>query len=546
MLCPAGGRHTHRMTTRARCRGPGRAGGPARAPCSTRHRAHGDRMLPHVQPRIGILVVAYNAAGTLARVLDRIPADFRSRISGILVSDDHSADATYLVGLGYQQLDQSLPLEVVRNPRNLGYGGNQKVGYRWAIERELDIIVMLHGDGQYAPEKLPDMVAPLERDEADAVFGSRMLEKGAARRGGMPLYKFAGNKVLTSFENALAGIDLSEWHSGYRAYSVAALRDLPFERNDDDFNFDTQIIVQLAESGKRIVEIPIPTFYGDEICYVNGLRYARLISRDVVRYRAHKMGFGTGELAFASEVYEAKQSDTSSHGRIVEWLGTRTGLRVLDLGCSDGAIAGRLTGLGHHVTGVDIAAGDGIKDRVERFVQADLDAGLPPELEGPFDVVIAADVLEHVRRPEQLLTELHQVVAPGGTIIASVPNFAHWYPRTRVALGLFDYDRRGILDQTHLRFFTRRSFERLCQSYGWKVARRGYTGLPLEVVERGGADDALGAAGQDGAARRLIRRLDATAVRARPNLFAYQMLYQLESARPVAPRAEALPASSTG
>ncbi len=161
-------------------------------------------------------------------------------------------------------------------------------------------------------------------------------------------------------------------------------------------------------------------------------------------------------------------------------------------------------------------------------------------------MVIAADVLEHVRRPEQLLTELHEVVAPGGTIIASVPNFAHWYPRTRVALGLFDYDRRGILDQTHLRFFTRRSFERLCQSYGWKVARRGYTGLPLEVVERGGADDAPGAAGQDGAARRLVRRLDATAVRARPNLFAYQMLYQLESARPVAPRAAALPASSTG
>jgi glycosyltransferase involved in cell wall biosynthesis len=497
-------------------------------------------MLPRVQPRIGILVVAYNAAGTLARVLDRIPTEFRSRISGILVSDDHSADATYLVGLGYQQFDQSLPLEVVRNPRNLGYGGNQKVGYRWAIERGLDIIVMVHGDGQYAPEKLPDMVAPLERGEADAVFGSRLLEKGAARRGGMPLYKYMGNKLLTRFENALAGTDLSEWHSGYRAYSVAALRDLPFERNDDDFNFDTQIIVQLAESGKRIVEIPIPTFYGDEICYVNGLKYARLITRDVIRYRAHKLGFGTGELAFASEVYEAKESETSSHGRIVDWLEGRPQLRVLDLGCAEGAIAGRLTALGHHVTGVDIAASDGVKDRVDEFVQADLDAGLPPEVEGPFDVVIAADVLEHVRRPEQLLTELHGVMAPGGMIIASVPNFAHWYPRARVALGLFDYDRRGILDQTHLRFFTRRSFERLCQTHGWRVARRGYTGLPLEVVERGGAGDQP-AAGDDRAARRLVRRLDATAVRARPNLFAYQMLYQLESARPATP----VPAGAT-
>src|SRR4029450_13420451 len=180
-----------------------------------------------MQPRIGVLVVAYNAAGTLARVLDRIPRDFRDRISGILVSDDHSADSTYLVGLGYQQFDPSLPLEVVRNDRNLGYGGNQKAGYQWPIDNGMDIVVMVHGDGQYAPEKLPDMVAPLERGEADAVFGSRMLEKGSARRGGMPLYKFVGNKILTRIENTLAGGDLSEWHSGYRAYSVDVLRQLP-------------------------------------------------------------------------------------------------------------------------------------------------------------------------------------------------------------------------------------------------------------------------------------------------------------------------------
>jgi methionine biosynthesis protein MetW len=483
--------------------------------------------MPPVQPRIGVLVVAYNAAGTLARVLERIPVDFRPRISGVLVSDDHSADATYLVGLGYQQIDPGLPLEVVRNPRNLGYGGNQKVGYRWAIERGFDIIVMVHGDGQYAPEKLPDMVAPLERGEADAVFGSRLLERGAARRGGMPLYKYLGNKALTRLENALAGADLSEWHSGYRAYSVDALRGLPFDQNDDDFNFDTQIIIQLVEAGKRIVEIPIPTFYGDEICYVNGLHYARLITRDVIRYRAHKMGFGTGELAFASHAYESKDSDASSHGRIVAWLRDRPPSRVLDLGCSDGSVAQQLRRAGHHVVGVDAVAVDGVKDRVDQFVQSDLDAGLPPEAEGPFDVIVAADVLEHVRRPEQLLDEMHDVLAPGGVLVASIPNFAHWYPRLRVLAGRFDYDRRGILDHTHLRFFTHRSFERLARDRGWRVARKGATGLPLEVVERGGAAATDPAAGDGSALRRIARRVDAAALRARPNLFAYQLLYQL-------------------
>ena len=108
--------------------------------------------------RIGILVVAYNAASTLAQVLDRIPRDFVPRIDEVLVGDDHSQDSTYLVGLGYQQQSGDLPLTVVRHPRNLGYGGNQKAGYRWAIENGLDIVVLLHGDGQYAPEILPDIV----------------------------------------------------------------------------------------------------------------------------------------------------------------------------------------------------------------------------------------------------------------------------------------------------------------------------------------------------------------------------------------------------
>ena len=173
------------------------------------------------------------------------------------------------------------------------------------------------------PESLPEIVAPLERGEADAVFGSRMLDPGGARRGGMPRYKFVGNRILTTVENAVAGASLSEWHSGYRAYSVAAMREVPFHRNDDGFNFDTQVIVQFIEAGKRIVEVPIPTYYGDEICRVNGIKYARDVTRDVVRYRAHKMGFGSGELAFASEAYDAKVADESSHELVLRWLARR-------------------------------------------------------------------------------------------------------------------------------------------------------------------------------------------------------------------------------
>jgi glycosyltransferase involved in cell wall biosynthesis len=478
--------------------------------------------------RIGILIVAYNAASTLAQVLDRIPTDFRGRIVKILVGDDASQDSTHLVALGYKQLATDLAIEVIRHPKNLGYGGNQKAGYQWAIDNDLDIVVLLHGDGQYAPESLPDMVAPLERGEADAVFGSRMLDPGGARRGGMPRYKFVGNRILTTVENAVAGAALSEWHSGYRAYSVAAMRDVPFHRNDDGFNFDTQVIVQFIEAGKRIVEVPIPTYYGDEICRVNGLKYARDITRDVVRYRSHKMGFGSGELAFASQVYDAKHADRSSHEMVLRWLARRCPSRVLDLGCSDGYLAERLRCLGHHVTGVDLFAHNGVKERVDRFLEADLEQGLPPDLEGPFDVILAADVLEHVRSPEQILEGVRSRLAAGGSLIVSVPNFGHWYPRLRVAVGLFDYDRRGILDRDHVRFFTKRSFERLASNGGFRVVRRTGTGLPLEVVDRGGHGQQAGS----GPAARALSRIELAVVAARPQLFAYQLVYELALTQP--------------
>jgi glycosyltransferase involved in cell wall biosynthesis len=284
--------------------------------------------------RIGILVVAYNAESTLASVLDRVPKDFRSRVETVFVCDDASGDSTHLVALGYQQTSDDLPLKIVRHPENLGYGGNQKAGYRMAIDQGLDVIVMLHGDGQYAPECLPEIIAPFERGEADAVFGSRMMEQGAARKGGMPLYKYVGNRILTTFENGALGTDLSEFHSGYRAYSVDALKAIDFEKNTDNFNFDTQIIIQLVDAGKRIVEVPIPTYYGDEICYVDGLKYARDVTGDVVRYRLGKMGFASGELGSVGEEYGFKQDD-SSHAVILKWFST-SAARV---GCCPNACA---------------------------------------------------------------------------------------------------------------------------------------------------------------------------------------------------------------
>ena len=474
-------------------------------------------------PRVGVLVVAYNAASTLAQTLARLPESFTRTVDHIMIGDDASSDDTHAVGLAFQQTS-ALPMTVVRHENNLGYGGNQKAGYAWATSHGLDIVVLLHGDGQYAPECIESLIEPLAAGDADAVFGSRMMTRGGALRGGMPLYKFVGNRILTTLQNRLTDLDLTEWHSGYRAYRVDAIADLDLDAFSDDFDFDTEIILGLHALGKRIVEVPIPTYYGDEICHVNGIKYAKDVMLDVLKFRLRRMGFGESTTASTTEAYAVKPSAHSSHGVLLEWLTALPAARVLDVGCSDGRFAAHVREAGHWVTGVDVVKHLGIGERVDEFVEADLNDGLPRDLASDFRVAVAGDVLEHVMEPRQLLDSIVDHLSEDGEVYVSVPNFAHWYPRGRVAIGRFDYDQRGILDRTHLRFFTRRSFEHLVHQSGLRIVERRAVGAPFDVLDRGAAT---------GRAARVLtgfERIDRRLARMWPTLFGYQFLYRLERA----------------
>jgi glycosyltransferase involved in cell wall biosynthesis len=236
-------------------------------------------------PKIGILVVAYNAEKTLEAVLARIPSDFIPEISAILIADDASNDFTANIAQQIKKSRIDLPITVIEHQSNLGYGGNQKAGYSWMIDNDLDIVVLLHGDGQYAPEYLPKMIEPITNKQADVVFGSRMLSKGLALKGGMPKYKFIGNKILTLWQNLMSGAKLSEWHSGYRAYSTTSLKKTRYLDNSDYFDFDTEIILQMLDAQQRICEIPIPTFYGDELSRVNGIKYGWRVAKHTTKWR---------------------------------------------------------------------------------------------------------------------------------------------------------------------------------------------------------------------------------------------------------------------
>lgn len=243
-----------------------------------------EQLAARTDPRIGIFIIAYNAVNHLSKTLSRVKSELYEKVEEIFVIDDCSRDNTYHAALGYKAQQGVDKLTVHRNKENQGYGGNQKVGYQYAIDRGFDIVALVHGDGQYAPEALEELLEPLVRGEADMVFGSRMSTRGAALKGGMPLYKFLGNRVLTTIQNKLTGLNLSEYHSGYRLYSVHALKKIPFQSFTNSWHFDTQIILALAERGMRIVERPIPTYYGDEICHVNGIPYAMHCILTTFRY----------------------------------------------------------------------------------------------------------------------------------------------------------------------------------------------------------------------------------------------------------------------
>lgn len=459
----------------------------ARIPLFSRCPTMSDTPAP-TQKRVLIFIVAYNAETTITGVLDRIPSSLRRPGVEVLIIDDSSKDRTFATGLKHEDREGDFRITILRNPENQRYGGNQKLGYRYAIENGFDIVALIHGDGQYAPEKLPELIEPFIRGEADAVFGSRMLRKQDALAGGMPLYKWLGNQVLTAFENCVLGTKLSEFHSGYRLYSVAALKKLPFERNANDFHFDTDIIIQLHFAGMRIVELPIPTFYGDEICRVNGIKYAWDCCKAVVRAKLHSKNLlydRKYDVGPVEETYDLKLGYDSSHERAIKSV--KPGARVLDIGCGRGYVAELMAEKAAHVTGLDQYSPDkGGKPNVD-YRKWDIEAEpVPVDISG-YDQIFMLDVIEHLKDPEVFMEMLREkAVHKRPEIILTTANIAFFVTRMMLFFGQFNYGRKGILDRTHTRLFTWNSLRELFEQTGYNVLEmRGIPAPFPKVVGNG-------------------------------------------------------------
>ena len=236
--------------------------------------------------KLVVVMPAYNAEKTLRQTYDDLPHEI---IDAVVLVDDYSSDRT-------TELAKALGATVVRHPANRGYGANQKTCYEKALELGADIVVMVHPDYQYSPKLCGAMAWMVASGEYDLVLASRILG-GGALRGGMPLWRYVANRGLTFAENLLTGLKLSEYHTGYRAYSRRVLETIPFEANSDDFVFDNQVIAQTALMGFRIGEISCPTRYMDEASSINFRRsvvYGFGVLGTTLRLRLARMGWRGG------------------------------------------------------------------------------------------------------------------------------------------------------------------------------------------------------------------------------------------------------------
>ncbi|MDD7474107.1 MAG: glycosyltransferase family 2 protein [Bdellovibrionota bacterium] len=424
--------------------------------------------------KVLIFIISYNHEKLLGKVLDRIPeslhTDYPNVDFEILIIDDASKDKTFEAGYEFLKTYTKFKTTLLANPVNQQFGGNQKIGYEYAIENNFDHVVLLHGDGQYAPEMIPTLIKPLVDGEVDAVFGSRMMDPKGALKGGMPKYKFLGNKILTKIENSMLGSSLTEWHSGFRLYSVNALKKMPFQYSSNYYDFDTQIIIQLVGQGLRIKEIPIPTYYGDEECNVDGLKYARKILIACMLFKVQDWGIFYHPCYYLEDRYKKKPSrvtfDTSVK-RLIDKLRETKGKSLVIIDKKEYQVREYLEKENFNID----------------VVEPDFDHGIFNTSDEKYEAVFFIDSFECVSDIEKLLIDLREGKRTGESkCYGVIANVAFIFTRIMHLFGAFNYGVRGILDFRHKRLFTYSSLKRLLEYHSCKIEKLESISVPWKLV----------------------------------------------------------------
>ncbi|MHC4814767.1 MAG: methyltransferase domain-containing protein [Planctomycetota bacterium] len=459
--------------------------------------------------RVALLFAGWSQGADLAELLRRVPHELLREVDTIYAIpavDDLDADE-------FADLRAEFPALKVLLPRFGGRPGRRlKLAMRCALRAGCDLIVTLRTDAGHRPEYLARLLAPFADEEVACVIGSRLREHAAT----VPFLHRLGLRLATGVQNQLLGSALSDPHSSFRAYRASTLATLPFHSNSDNLVFETELVIQHLTDGKRIEEVAVPAEPSPRTR--RGVRYGWQSFRTVLRAlanRLHLVYHPKFDLEGAKPSYRYKKAPTSLHQFVVR-RHSESGIRFADVGAGAAGVSSTLHEAGAEVTGIDHRQPD--SELPFNFVEADLNddfaAKIVESLHGPADKVLALDVIEHLLRPEHGMAEIHRAMRPGGTLIASTANIAFLPIRVSLAMGQFNYGKRGILDVTHTRLFTIRSFCRALEGEGFRIDKIHGFGPPIEDVIGGSF------------VLRCLDRIAGGLARVWPSMFSYQFLVE--------------------
>ncbi len=468
-------------------------------------------------PRVALLLFEVPDAERLRSLLARIPGPLGGSLDEVVVVQ--AASEAALPPAAALARASGLPIALHRIPRDYGYAGTRKAAFEHVLRTGSDLAITLRGDGRHPPELLPDLIHAALEGPPRLIVAAR-VHAWLRRPPGLPLARLLLHRLATGFQNRALGLRLSDYHSSLRLYPVPALRQIPFQLDASGRSFEMQLLIQCRALGLPIHEVPVPPGWEEYPSGRAGLREVVQACAEAVDYRLHQLHLVRRGRYFVDRGvrYTLKQSPTGSHMQIVAAI--RPGSRVLDLGCSQGLLARPLRDKGASVAGVDARPAGEVARELEVYFQRDLERPLDDLPVGrEFDYVVISDVIEHLRNRVQLLRGARRFLKPGGRLLISTPNVALWFYRLSLLLGRFEYGPRGVLDESHVRLFTRATFRREVERAGFHVLRERVTALPFEVVFESTGRSRLVSA---------VARAYHALARAWPTLLAYQHILEAE------------------
>ncbi len=435
-----------------------------------------------------LLIPCCKASESIRSILDAIPNDIwhgRAYRVQVLVIDDGSQDETYPLARDYMRRHPERDVAVLHNPRSQGHGGNQKIGFSYAIHKGFDIVVLLSGCDRGPIWSLGRLIKPILDGQADAVLGSRLLRRQGTGERKLPLPRRLAKRLLASIQNRIIGSTLSDFSAAHRAYRAAALASIPYEYNSNGYDFDTDIILQLLDTDRRLVEIPVDVFDGDGLSAVDEMRQAIRSVRSCLRSKANKLGvYYHPRFDYeptSNTRYQGKFGYPSSHQFALDAV--RPGSTVVDVGCGPGFMATHLAKSQSKTVSIDLQVQPETRRSSWKCIETDVEQYDFGDDFGHVNYILLLDILEHLKSPERLLQRLrHRFGRRPPAVIITTGNVAFLPLRLSLLFASFNYGRRGVLDMDHTRLFTFSSLRKTLEMNGYEIVRTHGVPVPFPLA----------------------------------------------------------------